>query len=131
DDGSKQYPCEDVVRLYKGNLKIKIFKLEENKGIEYALNYGLEKVINDYEYIARLDCGDLCINHRIAKQVKYLEENLECMVVGSWVDFIETNNNHIFTLKHPESFQLISRRMRINAALTHPSIMFRASLVNM
>lgn len=94
-----------------------------------ALNAGLEKYASGYDYIARLDCGDLCQRQRIERQVKFLDANQDCYLVGSWVEFTTTNGQHLFTLRHPTSYSDIKRRMFLNAAFTHPAVMFRSSVL--
>ncbi|WP_369781566.1 glycosyltransferase family 2 protein [Pseudomonas sp. WC2401] len=75
DDGSEQIKAADILREYKGVLPIKLLELKFNQGIEHALNHGLTVLGRDYEFIARLDCGDICKNNRFQKQLKFLEQN--------------------------------------------------------
>lgn len=128
DDGSEKIKCRDIVKQYHGELNITVYDMPLNRGIEHALNYGLRHIYHKYQYIARLDCGDFCINSRIEKQINYLNGNEDCFLVGSWVDFIDDNKKIIFSLKHPVGIKEIKKRMKINAALTHPSVMFRSKV---
>ena len=130
DDGSEQKKASDVLISYKGPLSIKLLELKENQGIEHALNKGLELYGRSYEFIARLDCGDLCKNDRIQKQIQYLEKNPYCYLLGSWVDFIDTGGKFLFTLKHPSDFNIIRKKMFLNSTFTHPSVMFRSCLLD-
>lgn len=56
DDGSSDKTTEKASEV-KSN-KIKVFKLEQNRGKGYALNYGLEKAMEKADIIGFLD-GDL------------------------------------------------------------------------
>ncbi|MNP10484.1 UDP-Gal:alpha-D-GlcNAc-diphosphoundecaprenol beta-1,3-galactosyltransferase [compost metagenome] len=129
DDGSKLFSAADALKKYSGPLTIKLVEMQKNQGIEHALNKGLQIYGADYEYIARLDCGDLCKSERIKKQIEFFELNKEFHLIGSWVDFVTMKGEHLFTLRQPESFETIKNKMFLNATFTHPSIMFRSSIL--
>lgn len=128
DDGSDKLKAIDVIREYSGNLKVYLLVLDKNQGIEGALNAGLELYSRQYEYIARLDCGDLCKNGRIGKQVSHLDHNLELALVGGWIDFIDMEGRYLFTLRNPLSYESIKSKMPINSMIAHVSVMFRSSV---
>ncbi|MCY1360111.1 UDP-Gal:alpha-D-GlcNAc-diphosphoundecaprenol beta-1,3-galactosyltransferase [compost metagenome] len=130
DDGSQKVVASDILKSYTGPLSIKLITLEKNQGIEHALNKGLEVYGRDYEYIARLDCGDICKNDRIKKQLKFFEKSPNCHLLGSWVDFIDMKGNFLFTLQHPSNYDAIKKKMFLNATFTHPSVMFRSSILD-
>lgn len=129
DDGSLVTKASTVLLKYEGPLTIKLLELEKNKGIEHALNHGLSTYAKDYEFIARLDCGDICQNNRFEKQVKYLEDNKSCYLIGSWVDFTDMDRNHLYTVKHPSNYDSIKNLMFLNATFTHPTVIFRNDVV--
>lgn len=130
DDGSTNIPAKDVIPEYAGPLPITLIELTPNQGIEHALNKGLTRHGRSYQYIFRLDCGDLCKNDRIAKQIDYLEKNKNIDLLGSWVDFVDMKGKHAFTLRHPASMRDISRRMYINTTFTHPSVVLRSKILD-
>ena len=78
DDGSYEKP---LLSYLEGNFnklnKIHLIMLENNVGIENALNAGLHFIFNDgkYKFIARLDAGDTCIPNRLFLQYSYLMKN--------------------------------------------------------
>lgn len=126
DDGSTT-PAIQITDQYTGILSLKIISLPFNSGIEHALNAGLKYCIDRYEYIARLDCGDKCKNNRIKKQLSYLEKNLDCCLLGSWVDFISESGKYLFTSKVPSENDEIRKKMYINSMFIHPSVIIRSS----
>jgi len=130
DDGSQIIKAADVIKSYQGPLPIKLVDLEKNQGIEHALNLGLELYGRDYEFIARLDCGDICKNNRFEKQIKFLEQNHSCYLVGAWVDFIDMHGEKLYTVQHPSNFETIKKRMFINATFTHPTVVFRSTVLD-
>ncbi|MDG1111499.1 MAG: glycosyl transferase family 2, partial [Polaribacter sp.] len=109
--------------------KIFFIYLQQNSGIEIALNKGLEYIIkNKYTYTARLDCGDICLGDRFQLQKYFLKEAPSISLVGSNVNFVDTNGAHLYTVKVPEKDEFIRKKMYVNAMHIHPSIMFRNSI---
>lgn len=129
DDGSNIFPADEVLQNYSAALDVTALRLDCNKGIEHALNKGLEYAIGRYEYIARLDCGDACKKSRLSKQIKFLDDNGSCQLVGSWVDFVNMGGEFLYTLKQPGFADSIRKQMFVNCAFTHPAVMFRSSLI--
>lgn len=64
DDGSK----DNTVNVVKTINEVSLYTYGENKGKGYALNYGLTKIIEDYDIIGFLD-GDLGICSNEAKKL--------------------------------------------------------------
>ena len=130
DDGSSRIAASEVLKKYSGKLEVYLVQLEFNKGIQFALNAGLEWCSDKYEYIARLDCGDLCKGGRISKQIRFLDENPEVMMVGAWVDYVDEKGEKIFTYKPPVSYESIRRKMFINSTFVHPAVMLRSCFMS-
>ena len=131
DDGSNIDFDENKIRTFFFGKGFVFFQyLKENSGIEIALNNGLEFILNKkYTYTARLDCGDLCVKDRFKTQETYLDLNKDISLVGTNVDFLDTNGNLVYTLIVPEKDELIRKKMFINAMHIHPTIMFRNSIL--
>ncbi len=129
DDGSDdQLKKEDFNFYQSGN--VEVINLFENQGIEHALNTGLKAIQQrDYTYIARLDCGDTCIKDRFAKQLDFLNKNQEVELIGTWVNIVDENGKLLYELKHPIEHENISKKMFLNTMFVHPSVCFRANLV--
>lgn len=130
DDGSDKVKASEILNAYKNKFPIYLLELEDNKGIEHALNFGIKHIKSDYSYIMRMDCGDFCINDRIDKQIAYLEKNKDIYMIGSWVGFVDMRNNFLYTLHHPSDHFKIKKNMHINCAFTHPSVVFRSEIFN-
>lgn len=128
DDGSRVRPAAGVLRRYTGPLSVAVIETSSNGGIAAALNQGIEELKGRYEYIARLDCADVCVNDRIDRQIRYLDGHPGCMLVGSWVEFVAPTGRYLYTMRHPADRAGIRRTMHVNCAFTHPSVMFRASV---
>lgn len=113
NDGSTNN-AEEVVLSYKDD-RIKYFK-QENQGIVGALNNAWAKASG--KYIARMDSDDIAYPEHFAKQVKFLEENPEYSLVGSWAKIIPSNN----VIKLPQDIKVMD--LLADCMFIHPSIMF-------
>ncbi|RMA93304.1 glycosyltransferase [Hydrogenothermus marinus] len=132
DDGSKEKPDEQVLKRKFSHInEIKILYLRNNMGIEHALNKGVEYILeNNYKYIARLDCGDICYPERFKIQKEFLEKNPDIKLVGSWVSFIDMKTNkELFQFKPPVKHENIKKKMFINNQFIHPSVMFKTEII--
>jgi glycosyltransferase involved in cell wall biosynthesis len=128
DDGSKN-EINLPENLLK-NQKVIILRSIENKGISYALNMGLDFLIEEgYKYIARMDAGDVCLPGRLFEQHKYLHDNNEYMMVGANVEFIDGFGKILYYYALPNDYQKIRRKMHIYNCFIHPAVMFKTSIV--
>lgn len=107
------------------NLKynqIVIFYLKKNKGLAYALNYGLQK--SKYELIARLDPDDVVINNRLLEQKKEFDKNQSLSVCGSYAQETYKNNKKKL-IKKPLKDNEIKISMKIKNPIIHSTAMFK------
>ncbi len=132
DDGSNERINEQKVRGLISNPNTDVFfiYLKNNCGIEIALNKGLEFALEKcYDFISRLDCGDVNINNRLKKQINTLINNEDLFLLGSWCDFVDINGNYQFTVKPPKDYSVIKKKMFLNSMFIHPTVMFKASII--
>lgn len=130
DDGSIEPPQEADLAFYQG--EIRILYCDVNRGIEYALNYGLQHIyeLGTYTYVARLDCGDTCVANRFAKQEGFLRENPNIQLLGSYVDFVAKDGRYLYTYKVPLLHKDIHNKMFSKNCFIHPSVMIRLSALS-
>jgi glycosyltransferase involved in cell wall biosynthesis len=76
----------DFKKLYPN--KFNIYGYEVNKGLGFALNYGLNKCSN--ELIFRMDTDDIALPERFEKQINAFKKNPKLVIVGSSIK--EFNN---------------------------------------
>ena len=79
DDGSDT-PVKEALRIHDERLRIT--RNDENKGIVYSLNRGLE--LSCGNYIARMDADDISDKTRIKNEVDYLDNHKEIDVVSTY-----------------------------------------------
>ncbi|WP_166921427.1 glycosyltransferase [Flavobacterium poyangense] len=131
DDGSINKFNEDDVRTnFNAKGSITFEYLKSNKGIETALNTGLKIIIQKgYKYIARLDCGDVCLGKRFGTQEKFLKEHEDIKIVGSNVLAVDENDVFLYSIRLPLKDQDIKNKMFFNSMLIHPAILFSVEIL--
>lgn len=132
DDGSAVPVTKEAIRQRTTiNSSIIILRNEENKGITNALNTGLEWIerTSNANYVARLDCGDLCHEKRFHKQMDYLHTHADTALLGSWCMFQSRDSSVRYEYKTPVYHEQIKRAMHIRNVFIHPTVMFKATLV--
>ncbi len=131
DDGSLNKPnLNDLKEIYSSGV-IFLELLQENKGIENALNKGLEICKNKgYEFIGRLDCCDLNKPNKYKIQLDYLEANKSTALIGTWADMVNEKGEFLFVLKHPCDYETIKKKMYFNSMFVHPSVVFRSKVLD-
>ncbi len=130
DDGSSVKPNQQEIEAIYKNGEVFIKLLDKNVGIENALNAGLSFIeTKDYEYIGRLDCGDLNLKNKYTRQVAYLEKNPETYLLGTWAEMVDVDGNYLYTLKHPTKDKEIKNKMYLNSMFVHPTVIFRKEVL--
>lgn len=133
DDGSRNAITHtDIVEALISPLNVQIIRLEKNMGITKALNKGLEFIYLNYstKYIARLDCGDICTIDRFYTQTKFLENNSDIHLVGSWCYFKNSQSGIAYKYITPTLDKYIKRSMNFRNVFIHPTVMWRVSAFN-
>lgn len=129
DDGSVisfRELAGDLLVKYKN---LNIIRHEKNRGIEEALEYGFDKIHRQYHYIARIDIGDSSPGERYDKQVRFLDNNPDYVMVGAWANFVDAAGEIQFVSKLPVSDSEIRHKMFINNMFIHPVVMMRSEIV--
>ena len=120
NDGSSD-KSEEIIESYNDD-RIKYIKNEENKGLIYTLNKGLELIKADY--ILRMDSDDISMPERIEKEVVFMDANPDVIVCGTQIEYFgEKTGESKFPLSHNE----IHARLLFLSSLAHPSVIFRRS----
>ncbi len=128
DDGSTDGTGDLLARCAAADPRIVPVR-QENRGITRALNAGLEHVSG--EYVARLDCGDLCSPNRLERQVAFLDAHPEVVAVGSYAVRVTPEGWPIDVYQPPLEHEEIDGRHIAGGAggILHPSAMIRADAV--
>lgn len=112
-------------------IKIVYKKWDNNMGIGYSLNKGIELCSNDI--IVKVDSDDILVNYRISKQLEFMNNNKDCMICGCNAYYLKVNNgnkeiqgetNHKFLLTWDEYKNSPSHWF-----INHPCVCYRKSAV--
>lgn len=126
NDGSSDNTAEEIRSVQDS--RVVFVDNKKNYGLLYELNYGIS--IARGEYIARLDSDDIAYPNRIEKQVKYLDEHKEVVLVGNLSDSIIGEK-----VKAQRKLPVItSRQIKFslafgNYAFAHSSFMIRKEIL--
>ncbi len=110
--------------IAKQDSRISIIYMQE-PGIPAALNAGL-LASSFAKYVARIDSDDLMLPKRLEKQVKYLEDNPQVVVVGGQRMLISENNKILFNKTwYPLTNYWITHHLRSESPFAHPATTIR------
>lgn len=102
---------------------------ETKQGVDHAMNCGLEN--SRGQFIARMDADDVSYRERLEKQVRFLNENPETGLVGSYVKYVSHSHgtggfqrfvqwaNSFYTTEE------IGRNRFVEIPVVNPTILFR------
>jgi glycosyltransferase involved in cell wall biosynthesis len=103
-----------------------LIRLPRNQGITSALNAGLERIVaGGFEYVARLDAGDVSLPGRFAAQMAFLDAHPDHAVVGTYAEIVDEAGRHLHGFRPPTSHTGLARALRYRNAICHPSVMMR------
>jgi len=123
-DGLVSKEIKIILKEYAMNELFRIIRMPEKVGLGLALQKGCTEA--QYPFIARMDSDDISDPTRFEKQIKYLQENPNCDVVGTFgVKFFNSFENVYDEKKLPITDQEIKRTMQKRNPLNHMSIMMK------
>ena len=106
--------------------QVHLLRQVPNQDITSALNLGLARITTaGYEYVARLDAGDLSLPGRFAAQLSFLDTHAEHALVGTAVQCVDPNGTFLFDYHPPTEHDVIICSLRYRAPIIHPTIMVR------
>lgn len=122
-----QDASEKIIQSFSDN-RIKFIKNPKNLGLTRSLNKALK--LAKAEYIARMDADDIAEPDRFAKQVEFLDKNQKVGLVGSWVEFINSQGKTTGIRKFPTSNFEIRKALTSYLPFRHPTLMIRKNVLN-
>jgi len=108
--------------------RIILLQNDTNLGLTKSLNIGLRLARG--RYIARQDADDISLPHRFERQVRYLDEHPETMLLGAQCLLIDAQGMPIADRSHfPTTEMTIRWYLLADNAIAHPTVLFRRSLI--
>lgn len=126
NDGSTDETLE-ILKEYEAKDSRIVLIDQENKGLTKSLNIGIKKA--NGKYIARMDSDDISHPQRLQKQVEFLEINQEYGLVGTNVEKIDANGNHIEFNTTKYTNEGIQKTLYTRNCFAHGSVMINKELV--
>lgn len=129
-DGTIGDELESVISDYSAKLPLCAVGYEENHGLAYALNYGMDYCTCDL--IARMDADDICYPQRFEKQVSQFESDSGLKILGTGIEefYSSSSGDVIRNIRlYPEYTTGKSKTLYKGTPLAHPTVMIRADVL--
>lgn len=102
---------------------VKILSYEENKGISYALNYGIDHI--DTDYIVRMDSDDIMHPKRLAIQAQFMEDNPNIFMMGTTCLRFDGKLDWVPDFKRVFPIEELRFLYLFHPVILHPTVIFR------
>lgn len=102
----------------------KIVQNESNRGLAFTLNRLIE-ILEDEEFVFRMDSDDICRVDRVSKQVEIIEIDKDLMLIGSELVEIDENGNELRYKKMPVTMDEIIHFSIVRNPFNHPTVAMR------
>lgn len=127
DDGSTDR-SPAILAEYAARDRRIILSRGANIGLAGALNLLIGKARG--ELLARMDADDVCRPNRFELQVEYMDQNLDCVVLGGYIRIIDAAGRPVVDLTIPLDHSDIDRNnIRGVTSIWHPTVMMRKATV--
>lgn len=129
-DGPISIELDSIINKWAEKLPIQVVGYEQNQGLAYALNYGLQFV--ETELVARMDSDDICCSDRFEKQGSFFEANQAVEICGSGLlEFYICSDNTRNEKKrfYPEVVNKFSKCLYKGTPLGHPTLMIKTEIL--
>lgn len=128
DDGSKDNSANIIKEYATKDTRIVFYNYKENTGYLKHLNEGIDKAKG--KYIARMDADDISLPERFDKQVKFMEQNEDVGVCGTWFTTFEHYIENTMTImKQPEHDSDLKIAIFYSCPFGHPTVMAKTTLL--
>jgi glycosyltransferase involved in cell wall biosynthesis len=125
DDCSTDDTHSILLRIARLDPRIRIFRTSA-RGLVHALNLGIAQAHGDL--LARLDADDKALPERLAIQVRYLSDNPEVGLLGSWAHRINDRGAITGRLRPATEPDELQRILPKANPFIHSSIVLRTTL---
>jgi glycosyltransferase involved in cell wall biosynthesis len=118
----------EIISTYN-DTRIFYVKNTQNIGIAKTLNLGLERLLPDYEYIARMDADDWSLPERFQKQIDFMDQNPEIAMSGTQAYWLKDMSEvKPVNWLQPENYNYIKLYLLFSASFGHQTVIFRSQV---
>jgi glycosyltransferase involved in cell wall biosynthesis len=115
-----------VQAWYGADPRLRVITTETHH-LTFSLSLGLHHA--RAELVARMDSDDLSTSDRLERQVDFMRNHPDVVVLGSAYTLIDDDGRHIRTVSLPTSNAAIRRGLLRGNPICHPSTIFRRSAI--
>ena len=127
DDSSTNKTQNIISEFNQKDTRIVYIRNKNRLGFAKSLNKGIE--ISKGKYIARLDDDDFwCDPQKLEKQIKFLEEHPEYVLVGGGAIVVGEKGKEYFRVLLPETDEKIREFMLFDCLFPHSTVVFRRDI---
>lgn len=101
--------------------RVRLVHNAKNLGLVKTLNIGLK--LSQGKYIARMDCDDISLPGRLAKQVAFMDAHPDVCICGTWIRTISATTGDIWD--YPCDDPTIRCSLIFGSVISHPSVTIR------
>ncbi len=128
DDCSTDGTPEILNSLLQKDSRVKVLKNNGNEGLAKSLNTAINE--SEGEYIARMDSDDISLSDRLEKQVNFMENNPDTVLLGTAYYEIDKDGNKLSRNQFP-SIDSDLRKILIKLnPFCHTSVIMRHSALS-
>ncbi len=128
EDGALTNELYDIIDTFTNKYKelFTIVKIAKNSGMGVAMNTGLK--VCKYEWVARMDSDDVCVNTRFEQQIDFLKKNPSIDVIGSNIEeFVNSVGDLNQRRTVPEKHEEILHFSKFRNPMNHMTVIFKKS----
>jgi glycosyltransferase involved in cell wall biosynthesis len=126
DESDDQQLAQECSNLCNQDQRIVYIQPPKKMGLANSLNLAIS--VAKGQFIARFDADDICDHVRIERQLKFLEDNPEIGVVGSWIKIINNDDSIIGVREYKTRHHEIENEFIYKNGLAHPTVMIRREI---
>jgi len=128
NDGEITLELNNIIIKYKNKFPKVLVNhgYKDNKGLGFALNYGLSYCSN--ELVFRMDADDIAHKKRFQRQINFLSKNSDISILGSTIEEFNDNLHDLKRIrKVPLSSIEIEKKKLIKNPFNHMTVCFKKS----
>lgn len=127
DDCSSDNSLKILRSLAKKDKRIKVFRNKKQLGVSGTANIALSKTKG--AFIARMDADDICLPHRLEKQLRFLQKHQKVVAIGGQCDLIDKDGNKIGEKRFPTDSDKVKKMIFSSIPLQQPTLMVNPKLL--
>lgn len=127
NDLSTDDSAQILFKLAQKDSRIKLITNHHHLGLTKSLNKALRQI--NTPYIARMDADDIALPTRFQKQLQFLGNHPQIMLLGTAAYLINESGKQTGLKRHPSDHNHLRSRVLKYCPFIHPTWMFRRSIL--